>query len=1004
MSEKSNLPKQNLQKGQKLDSGFVILDIVKLEELTTGSSSEPYGIWAKHEKCEAEVFHVLNDDSENLFSFSFATFPEDNTGVAHILEHSVLCGSERYPLKDAFITLAQGSLQTFLNAFTFPDKTVYPASSTNEHDYFNLMSVYGDAVFNPLIPEWTFMQEGHRLEYNEDGELSVTGVVYNEMKGAYSSMDSYTALWVEKSVMPDTPYSFESGGDPLDIPQLTWEGLKKFHRTRYSPANCKIFLAGNIPTEKQLAFLNDEFFSRMSAGKACNPIGKAERWKEPKKIHINCPAGSELKPTIYLSWLCSDILDVNENIALSVLTEILFGHDGSPLTRVLTDSGFGEDVESGLDVEIRETIFIAGLKNVNIQENNIEKTGEAVKSLIMNELLRLEKEGIPPQEIEAALLTIEFSQREIRRSNGPFSLVWMRRALRTWLHGSKPWEGLLIEPAISKVKENLLKDNRYFESLIKKYLLDNPHYALVTVEPKEGFLTQQEETLSKKLANIDKNLSEDERRLIKEKSEELEIIQSEPNTPEALASIPHLSRNDLSSEIDLIHRRHEDLNGVPALCHDLHTNGITYFDLAFPVDVMSLDDYPWLTLFSGAVISVGLPGMDYGEVSSLMARTVGGFDTIINSSTAVKGTPAYLQTASGKFDLSGREWLLYRIKCLDEKIAPSLDLALRLILEADLNDSRRINDLILELKTETYSSFAHAGHLYASGRAGRGCSRSKRAEEKLEGISQVEFISRLVKMDTDQVIAKLLAIREKINGAGLIVNITGSSNKNACSEAAKRFSRFGAPVPRLSVTDDEPKNTAEVFASQSLQVGFAALALNAAPFDTVEQMAESVLTHQLSTGVLWEDIRMKGGAYGASINNDSIENCVSFATYRDPNPLRSLDVISEILKNNCDKSEYCECTEDNLVKNIIGCYSKETKPKTSAKKGVLDFIRFLYGYEDCFRKRKLERLINLSADDISNAFTSLSSRTQKGPVIIGGTKIAEQAAAALGTEVKILPV
>jgi len=1004
--------KSNLQKGQKLDSGFIILDIVDLEEL------KACGIWAKHEKCAVEVFHVLNDDSENLFSFSFATFPEDNTGVAHILEHSVLCGSERYPLKDAFITLAQGSLQTFLNAITFPDKTVYPASSTNEHDYFNLMSVYGDAVFNPLIPEWTFMQEGHRLEYTEDNTLSVTGVVYNEMKGAYSSSDSYTSHWSVKAVMPGTPYAFESGGDPVDIPQLTWEGLKKFHRTRYSPANCKIFLAGNISTEKQLAFLNKEFFSRMEGGKACDPIAKTERWKEPKKLHILCPSGSEIKPTVYLSWLCSDILDVNEYIALAVLSEILLGHDGSPLTRVLIESGLGEDISpvSGLEGEIRETLFIAGLKNLipqtqSVQNDDLEKSGEAVKSLIMNELIRLEKEGIPPQEIEAALLTIEFSQREIRRSNGPFSLVWMRRALRTWLHGSKPWEGLLLEPAIKTIKENLAKDSRYFESLISKYLINNPHYAHVTVEPKEGFLTQQEETLSKKLADIDKNLSKDERLLIKEKSAALEKIQSEPNTPEALASIPHLSRKDLSSEIELIPRRHEDLNGVPALCHDLYTNGITYIDLAFPVDVLSLDDYPWLAFFSQAIISVGLPGMDYGEVSSLLARTVGGFNAMINSGTAVIGAPAYLETASGKFDLSGREWLIFRLKCLDEKIAPSLDLALRLICEADLNDSRRINDLILEMKTEVYSSIAPIGHLYASGRAGRGRSRSKRVDEILGGITQIEFVSRLVKMDTDQVIAKMLQIREKINRAGLIVNITGSSNKNACSQIAPRFSRFGAPVPRLEVSCNEPLTSKEVFASQSLQVGFAALSFNAAPFNTVEQIAEGVLTHQLSTGALWEDIRMKGGAYGAFINSDSLENCMSFATYRDPNPLRSLEVISAIFKNNNEMSKYIAgedansvYAEDYLVKSIIGCYSKETKPRTSAENGIADFYRFLYGFDDCYRKNKLERLINLSTEDVIKAFNTLASKKQAGPVIIGGMKIAEQAAAALGTEVKLLPV
>ena len=1002
--------KTSLKKGQVLDSGFIILDVVNLEEL----KSE--GIWAKHEKTGAEVFHVLNDDTENLFSFAFATFPDDNTGAAHILEHSVLCGSERYPLKDAFIVLAQGSLQTFLNAITFPDKTVYPASSTNEHDYFNLMSVYGNAVFRPLLPEWTFMQEGHRLEYQE-GKLAVTGVVYNEMKGAYSSLDTYAGHWSVKAIMPGTPYDFESGGDPEAIPQLTLEKLKEFHRTRYSPANCRIFLAGNISTEKQLKFLNDEFFddlgskklgNKQFSEKACEPIEKTKRWNEPKKFHIPCPAGNEKKSTIFLSWLCSDVTDVNENIALAALTEILLGHDGSPLTRTLIESGLGEDITpvSGLEGEIREILFVAGLRGVTGETQDMSKK---VEDLIMGELRRLADEGIPPQETEAALLMLEFSQREIRRSGGPFSLVWMRRSLRAWLHGNKPWESLLIQDALNKIKENLNADNKYFESLIKKYYLDNPHRALVIIEPKDDFLQQQEERLNAQLTATENKLNKEERQEIIEKSQALEKIQSEADTPQALASIPHLSRSDLSTQHEIINRRLDDLNGVPALSHDLYTNGITYMDLAFPVDVFTAEDYPWLQFFSRAVLSVGLPGLDYGEVSSLLARTVGGFIAHLHTGSAAKDTSAFLQTASGNFDLAGRDWIIYRIKCLDEKTAPSLDLALRLISEADFTDQRRINDLILEMKNEINSSLAPMGHIYSSGRAGRFYSRSKCIEEKWAGISQIEFVHKLVKYDINEVIKKLQFIRDKINASGLIANITGSAQgiNTAGAEIAKRFGRFGAPKPRLPADVMESAGKAEVFASASLQVGFAALSMNAAPFDSVGQIAELVVTHQLSTGVLWESIRMKGGAYGAFVNSDSLESCVSFATYRDPNPLRSLDIYSGILKNskNGKGLQYCGSgDEDYLVKSIIGCYAKETRPRTSFENGLVDFYRFLYGIEDIYRKNKLERLVSVSAADIEAALVSLGSRTLSSPVVIAGIKKAEEAAKALGVDVKMLNI
>ncbi|MDR0289602.1 MAG: insulinase family protein, partial [Treponema sp.] len=687
----------NLQKGQKLDSGFSIIDIVDLGEMRAT------GIWAKHEKSGVEVFHMLNDDSENLFSFAFATTPQDDTGVSHILEHSVLCGSERYPLKDAFLVLAQGSLQTFLNAWTFPDKTVYPASSVNEHDYFNLMSVYGDAVFRPLLSEWTFMQEGHRYEFaNDDNKLSITGVVYNEMKGAYSSLDAYSGLWSVKAVLPNTPYSFESGGNPEHIPQLSWEGLKDFHRRRYSPANCRIFLAGNIPTEKQLAFLNDQFFSSLNGngngdgGTASPTIAKQKRWSMPHRFRIPCPAGGDTKSTIFLSWLCSGALETDETIALVALTEILLGHDGSPLMRALTESGLGEDISpvSGLESEIGETLFVAGLRGVN---GKIEKMGKKIENFILDELKRLVAQGIPTGEIEAALLFIEFSQREIKRSHGPFSLVWMRRSLRAWLHGGKPWDSLLLTPSLEKIKQNLAENDRYFESLIQKYFLDNPHRALVMLEPQKKFLPKQEAQLAKALKKTEKNLTAAEKERITEKTIALEKIQSESDSPEALATIPHLSRSNLSAEAEMIPRCVENLQGIPAICHDLYTNGISYIDLAFPLDILPPEDYPWLPFFARAVISVGLPGMNYAEVSSLLARTVGGFDAILHTGSAAPSVDNELT------NLAGRDWLIYRLKCLDDKTAQSLDIVQRLIHEADFSDTRRIKDLVLEMKNDMRS-------------------------------------------------------------------------------------------------------------------------------------------------------------------------------------------------------------------------------------------------------------------------------------------------------------
>jgi len=984
----------NLSKGQRLDSGFVIIDIVDLAEL------KATGIWARHEKCGAEVFHVLNDDSENLFAFAFATTPQDNTGAAHILEHSVLCGSERYPLKDAFLVLAQGSLQTFLNAWTFPDKTVYPASSVNERDYFNLMSVYGDAVFRPLLAEWTFMQEGHRREFAGDGgALSVTGVVYNEMKGAYSSLDSYASHWSVKAVLPDTPYSFESGGDPDHIPELSWEGLQEFHRNRYSPANCRIFLMGNIPTERQLAFLNDTFFSSLEAGSAAPPVARQRQWNAPEEFRVPCPAGGDTKATVFLSWLCADAADIDENIAIAALTDILLGHDGSPLMRALVESALGEDITpvSGFEQELGQTVFVAGLRGVGGCDNGAEKQ---VERLILTELRRLVAEGIPRGEIEAVLLYMEFSQREIKRAGGPFSLVWMRRALRSWLHGSKPWESMLLVPAMTGLKKRLAEDDRFFEGLIQKYLLDNPHRALVVVEPKEDFLPQKEARFAEALAKAGREMSAADRESIAEKSAALEKMQNEDDSPEALAAIPHLSRSDLSPEPELVGRRHEDLRGVPALCHDMYTNGISYFDLAFPLDILPPEDYLWLTFFSSAVIGVGLPGMDYAEVSSLLARTVGGFTPILHTGSAVDG---------GGSNLAGRDWIIYRLKCLDEKAAPSLDLALRLISEADFSDTRRLRDLVLEIKNEARSSLAPLGHSYASRRASRFASTSSQTRETWNGLTQLEFVHRLAEMDTAEIAAKLHYLRDAIASGGIIASLAGSAEalKTGGELVAERFSRFGPPssVPQcLCERNSEDIPAIEVFASPSLQVGFAAMMLCAAPFDTIAQTAETVLAHQLSTGALWEDIRMKGGAYGAFASSDGIERNFSLSTYRDPNPLRSLDAFSAILKSSAAEISGDDNFNEDLEKMIIGCYAKETRPDTPSGKSFVDFLRFLTGINDSHRRKKLERLINISTEDISAVLENLSEQNPAGKVIIAGMNGAEQAAKALGVEPQTLPV
>ncbi|MDR2185139.1 MAG: insulinase family protein [Treponema sp.] len=1020
--------KTTLKTGQILESGFEILDIVDLEELKAG------GIWARH-RSGAEVFHILNDDRENLFAFAFVTVPGDSSGAAHILEHSVLCGSQAYPLKDAFLVLAQGSLQTFLNAWTFPDKTLYPASSVNEQDYFNLMSVYGDAVFRPLLSEWAFMQEGHRFIFSSGEEtdhagtaasapagLALTGVVYNEMKGAYSSPDTYAGLWSVKSVLPDTPYAFESGGDPEHIPDLSWEALREFHRSRYAPANCRIFLAGNIPTEKQLSFLDRTFLSRLEPGKAAPPVPRAKPWQAPRVLHVPCPAGGDQKSTVFLSWLCGDSAGAAETTALSALSETLLGHDGSPLTRALIESCLGEDLApvTGLEGELRERIFAVGLRGV------AAGAADQVEALIMGELERLFREGIPKEEIDAALLSMEFSNREIRRSHGPYSLVWLRRSLRGWLHGAKPWESLLFVPNFRELKRRLAADSRYFESLIKKYFLDNRHRALVSVDPEPGYQEKKDAELAARLAEKERALSSGEKRAIMEKAAELERIQEEGDSPEALALIPHLSRKDLSPEIDPVPRTLLDGEGFPLLAHDLFTNGITYADFVLPLDILDPEDYPWLPLLSEIIVSLGLPGMDYGQVSSLLARTTGAFYSMVHTSSMIPGTGRTLASSAGTLDLFGRDWLIFRLKALDEKLGPALDLARRIIVEADFSDLRRIRDMVTEIKNHIDSSLAPGGQNYASSRSGSRASRSRAVSDIWNGLGLFDFIHTIAEYDTAQISRKLAALRDRLVQGGLAAGLTASGETlGAASKAVgDRFRSFGPPQPRNPASEgaepflallkggmlapilNRPAETenvkAEVYASSSLQVGFAALSLPAAPYTSPEHAAELVLAHRLSTGALWENIRMKGGAYGVFAQPDGIERVFSLSTYRDPNPLRSLGAFGAVLGEAAE--EWAD--EESLVKAITGSYAHETRPRTPEEQGAAGFYRFLCGLEDRRRAERLRSLIAVSAGDLRAAAARLAPAAAAGgcPVVVAGNAAAEQAAAKLGVPVKKLPV
>ncbi len=960
--------------------GFSIVSVSDLPEL------KATGIFARHEVTGCEVYHLLNDDEENLFAYAFMTPPEDSTGVAHILEHSVLCGSRDFPLKDPFLVLSKQSVKTFLNAMTFPDKTVYPASSMVAADYLNLMTVYGDAVFFPLLEEWVFRQEGHRFEIGPDGKTSIQGVVFNEMRGNYSSFDAIAGDWTLRSLLSGTCYEHDSGGDPADIPSLTYRQFRDFHARYYHPSNCRIFLAGNMPTERQLALLQERFLSRFGAADRPAPVRAVPAFDEPRSFDVIAPLGEHSDPstaTVSLNWLLPDSTDTVALMEANLVAEVLLGHDAAPLSRDLLESALGEDIapSSGLETEIKHMCFSVGLRGVPR-----EKAGD-FERLALGSLARIAAEGVPAAELETAIRAIDFSNREIRRSGGPFALTLMRRALRGWIHGLGPEATLRYIPAFEEVKRRVAENPSHVANLIRSWFVENRHRALVTVRPDADYERVLDEKLSARLAAFDAGLTAESRAEFLADQESFFARQKEVDSPEILARIPHLSLAELPLVTERVGTEIRFSNAVLVLAHGQPTNGIVYLDVAVPVDRLPPEDYPYLPLLSSVLTGMGLGSLDWAETSALSARVAGGLGAMLFSSSTVAGSSAPTPLPPAAF---GRDLLIVRIKALAELADEAVDLVFRFLREADFSDVKRLTDVLLEYRNDLDSSIAPAGHQFAVSRAAYDSGLSRTVDEIWNGLSQVRFIRALSEEITEADRARALAdrlgaIKERLCSFGMIVNVTGSADliESALRSLDARTvnvpalvanpSRDANPFRSLADCGVSPESSFELVTS-SLQVGFGAAIVPSLPYGSVDQPVDTIFGHWLSGGPLWEKVRTTGGAYGVYAYPDGLEDIFVFSTYRDPDPLRSLAICRDALAD----AAASPIDPLSLEKTVTGAYSREVQPRSPSDKGFTAFIRVLYGITDEVRERKLRRIVSVTADDMSACASRLLKAWDEG--------------------------
>lgn len=968
---------QSIKPGDSIH-GFTLVSVSDQKEY------KGMGYTFKHNKTGLELFHLYNDDTENLFSFSFKTPAYDNSGVAHILEHSVLSGSKKYPVKDPFMALMKGSMNTFLNAMTYPEKTVYPGASPVEKDYFNMISVYADAVFFPLLKKEVFWQEGHRLEFDEDGNLKIVGIVFNEMKGAYSDHDSIVGEWCYRSLLPDTQYYYDSGGEPENIPDLSYEQFRQYHETYYHPSNCKVFLYGNIPSEKQLKFLEEEFLNTFEHKEVNTEIREQIRWDRPTSLELTSPLiegeDPQGKSTIAVNWLMNNIGNPLDLLSLEVLSEILLSNTGSPLYKAVVDSGLGEDLSpvSGLETDVRELIFTVGIRGTDPDKK------ESFENLINKELAKLVEEGLLSDIVKGALKRVEFRSREIK-GGAPFGLRLMGKSLRGWLHGYSPETTMEFTIWMEQLKVSVANDSRYFEKLIKTLFIDNKHRTTIVVRPDADHIKKQEKSLDLRISKITSIVDEDRDNSIRKENEALHVFQDTPDSDEDTFKIPSLSMDDLPDDITYIDTKISQLGNIPVYSHDLFTNGIAYVDFSFDIQGLSEEENKYLPLFAKMVTTGSLSDVPYDEVARFLTLYTGGFGSFLESAIV---HPERLKI---------RDFIFFRVKFLESDYRKALDLVFRLLTESKITEEKRLKDVLMEMRNDYVSAIIPSGNAFATLRAGSRLSETLRREERWRGIDQLLFLNKINEnLDSESlknIGAILETIRKRVLGSQMLsLNITASGPEISRVENYLKDKLVKFPVGNKTSSNSDFSNSPDFHNQEAFiipaSVSYLAQAFRSSLIESKNYGSELLLSHILRTDYLWENVRMKGGAYGASASANGMEGIFSFSSYRDPNIEKTFDAFKEGLEFLSEKG----VKEDVLEKAIITIVGKDVRPQSPGEKSIIGFIRKLYNITDDIRRIRRKSIIEADTSTLETSAKNLYQKmSESASVVIAGRDGIEKA-------------
>lgn len=924
----------------------------------------------KHPKSGARMLHIAADDPENLFSVAFRTPPEDDTGLPHILEHSVLCGSKRYPVKDPFVELLKTSLATFLNAFTYPDRTCYPCASMNPKDFHNLMRVYCDACFFPTLSEDHFRQEGHHYEFNPDGNLAIKGVVYNEMRGAYSSPDRIMMRHVEHILFASNAYGKDSGGDPKAIPQLTYQQYLNFHKSYYHPSNSWIFTYGDVALTETLEILDSEYLGKFDAISLDSTIKPLVRWTAPQTASFTYPIDREdsqgSRTDIAVTYATNDRRDVLDNLAMDVIDLYLLDNAASPLRKALIDSKLGEELGSSGHYDYqRDTLFQITLKGSEPER------AQAVEDLILDVIRRECANGFDKEKVESALHQLELASREIRPE---YPIDLLERVFAAWLYDTDPLSQVDIALDLDNLRQTIRENPNYLEAVAKRWLVDNPHRLRMTLIPDVEFVEKTESEYKARLDATLAKMSEAEKKKVAETAERLEEMQSEGNSPEALATLPRLALSDLSPDPLPLDHETAKVAGFDFLTVPMYSGGIGYLDLGMRLSGLSDDEVMLLPFFCNALGKIGAAGLNYADMASREAASIGALDFVAGLTPHVDG--------ADKAVLRMTAWL----KALDPDWEKALGILTDRLFRADWHDIDRLRDIILQSRMSWRNRIVPSGHSYASLYAAQSVTPALTLAERLSGCTQARYIDKLANSVSDKDGLMSLANRLAALGQKILAGATPSAStigpdasvalsRRWLEENAGQFTGRGQMQPLPQPVTAKPR----IGLAAPSEVSYAAVAMPAPAMSDPDAAALVLLGMQLRFGFLWNEIRVKGGAYGAFATYDGARGSFNFASYRDPNILRTLASFAasaDFIAKDMDLSA------DGLEQAIIGATKNLDTPKRPPTAVVTALTRHLSGETEEFRKQFRSRLLGLTKDDVRSAAAKVFAHVKDSPVCV----------------------